>query len=316
MARNTMEHRSHYKTEASNENSDFDFDTKVDILTRYTEKLSETHPEILKELSILHQHQGRDNTDWNKRLQEHDLPDQYTYSFRKATEGMEEHEKHYAAQETAKALGMPLESKLEDFRTEVTFSQKEDKLDPESYGALLKLTWQTGHKAMENCKEDLTEALNQAKTEDFKDAIQSLNAATYYLEKTKEEGTISNFHLHYNGDRFQEIADYRNELLDHRFKDHIAAEHPSLQQASPADQNFQEAFRDFTKDYLPGDTERLAGKYASEAASTAVHPQDHKDVHDFATAWYQEKTDIYHALLTPKEETKNPTYRDLLLSRT
>ena len=103
MSRNTLEYQAHHQEDDTPDET-LGHDTKVDILSRYTEKMAESHPHILQDLILLNNHKGRDQTDWDQKFQEPDLPAQYTHAFRTAVNDMADHEKAYAAHETAHAI--------------------------------------------------------------------------------------------------------------------------------------------------------------------------------------------------------------------
>ena len=310
MSRNTLEHRGRHQTEDRTDDraETLDYDTKTDILTRYIEKMAETHTHVVDDLVLLNQHKGRDQTDWDQKFQQHDLPAQYTHAFNLATKDLQEHERTYAAQETAKTLGYPLESKLQDFHTEILFHKtsnyNKDILDPENHRALLHYTEKLAHRMLEEQQATLADALEQRNSREVKETMLNMSYTSHAVDQAKEGYILP--HHYQQSEELRYIADQRQTLLDHRFQDYLAAEHPDLRDKSPSDSNFQGAFRDFSRDYLEGDIQRLAERYASQAAGI-------RDGQNFSQQQHQERLDVYQQLTRGPEDNRNPTYREMLL---
>ena len=73
-----------------------------------------------------------------------------------------------------------------------------------------------------------------------------------------------------HNDDTHRIAQHRLNLLEHRFREHLTNEHPDISAVDPQNPDVQEAFRDFSQSYLPGDVDRLAYHYAQEAARNEI----------------------------------------------
>ena len=264
MARNTLEHRTRHHTEDAADQED-DYDTKVEILTRYTEKLAESHPELLRDLSALQHHHGRDQTDWNAKFQEPDAGARYSHAFRLATDGMNEHERHYAASETAATLSYPTQSRMEDLRTEVTYYKADDptsdKLDPTSHRSLLHLNAIHATDMLYHCHRDLTQALMETDRQQVQSALHNL-AYTSHMADRAHEGYLPSNTDGVLAERIEQVAHHRRDLLDARFNEYLADHNQTAN--DPSEPDFQEAFREFSKDYRSGDTERLALHYAQQ----------------------------------------------------
>ena len=290
MSRNTLEYQAHHQEDDTPDET-LGHDTKVDILSRYTEKMAESHPHILQDLILLNNHKGRDQTDWDQKFQEPDLPAQYTHAFRTAVNDMADHEKAYAAHETAHAIGYPLESKLEDLNTEITFHKAsnytKDILDPRSHRALLHHTAVVTQQLLEEQRAELAEGLKHLHNHDVKQTMLAMAYTRDTIDKVKEGFTFP-FQHRLSGE-FQQITQERAELLDQRFQEHLADQYPELTGQSPREPEFQEAFRNFGKDYLGGDVHALAFRYADRTVGIS-NPRD------FTKEQHQDHTAIYHNL--------------------
>ena len=309
MRRNAMEHQASHQLEANDEQ--LDYQTKVDVMTRYTQKLNETHPEVLDDLVLLHQHRGRDSTNWNDKFNQHDLPAQYTQAFKLSTADMEENQRDYAATETANTLTTPLESKLEDFITQVTYSHDQDKLDPVTHRQMLNLTAKVAHNVLNDCRQTLAEAFMHQDKDELQGAM-TLAAYTRHQLDSAHEGRIHTFQTHYEPEGFKNLADHRQELMEHRFTEHLKNEHPELQNTSPSDARFRKAFREFAKDYLDPDVERLAIKYSEDSADLTVHFSQYDNTHEFAEAWQTERIKALQDILHHQDDSPAVTYKELL----
>ena len=309
MPQNPLEHQASHQTEA--DDGQLDYQTKVDVMTRYTEKMGDTHPQVLEDLILLNQHRGRDGTDWNNKFIQHDLPAQYTQAFKLSTADMDDHQRDYAAAETAQALTAPLESKLQDFVTQVTYSNDHDKLDPVTHKQMLNLTAKVTHNVLNDCRHTLAEALMHQDKDELQDAMTLAAHARHQLDKANEGRTYT-FQTRHDPEAFKDLADHRQELMEHRFTNHLKEQHPGLEHSSPADASFRKAFREFAKDYLEPDVEKLAMKYSQQSADLTVHFSQYDNTQDFSEAWQNERIKALRDILHHQEDSPATTYRELL----
>ena len=247
-----------------------DYDTKVDILTRYIDRLSEENPQFLHDLTVLNETKGRDQTDWSHKFATYAVAADYKPAFNYATEDLTGEERDYAAKETAKIMGYPLESTLEDMSKEVTYYRPDkydkDVLDPQSHRELLHHTRLICQEYLEDSRSELAQALSHGNTQDTNIAFNYMGLAKINAENARNGYDIPNV----ENDDIDRIAQHRLNLLHHRFLEHLTNEHPDISANHAKNPDFQEAFRNFSQSYLPGDVHRLAYHYAQEAPSNEV----------------------------------------------
>lgn len=268
MPKSTTEYRENYSTESSDET--MDHDTKVDILTRYIDRLAEENPQFLHDLTVLKETKGRDQTDWLYKFATYDVAVDYKQAFNYATKDITGGERDYAAKETAQIISSPLESVLEDMDREVTYYRPDkydkDVLDPQSHRELLHHTRLISQEFLEDSRSELAQALSHGDTQDTNRAFNYMGLTKVNAENARNGYAIPNV----DNDDIDRIVQHRLSLMHHRFLEHLTNEHPDISADDANNPDFQEAFRDFSQSYLPGDVDRLAHHYAQEAPSNEI----------------------------------------------
>lgn len=271
----------------------------------YANNLADNHPEVFDDMALLMLTNGDDVNHWQRRFQEADLAPAYTYAFSQATKDLDDEHRDDTAHYTAALLTKPLEAQLNHLAAQRLLSiSHDDPLDPESHRLILAYTSQDTTQHMNELRQSIKSALAET---DRQELSQALNDVAYLIHKLDYADTIPEPEASYQSpyaDLLRDLSQHRTDLMDQRFKDYVAVNHPNLEGASPSDESFQETFHTFTSNYRDGDRERLARLYATQAATTQVPATGNHTLYEYRSAWSSHFSDIYMKLAYPSGDSK------------